>query len=86
VGAPTGGTTLVPTGGWSSEYVEVLSAAFVAAATVAFSITIAKNMTNRVCTHATCISRVQASVLAICRFVGSGGDQNPQVQTVKLEI
>jgi hypothetical protein len=22
----------------------------------------------------------------ICRFVGSGGDQNPQVQTVKLEI
>jgi hypothetical protein len=43
-------------------------------------------MTNRVCTHATCISRVQASVLAICRFVGSGDDQNPQVQTVKLEI
>jgi hypothetical protein len=36
-----------------------------------------QSMTNRVCTHTTCISRVQASVLAICRFVGTGGDQNP---------
>jgi hypothetical protein len=43
-------------------------------------------MTNRVCTHATCISQVQASVLVICRFVGSASDQNPHVQTVKLEI
>jgi hypothetical protein len=43
-------------------------------------------MTNRVCTHATCISRVQASVLAICRFVGTASDQNPQVQTVNLNL
>jgi hypothetical protein len=45
-----------------------------------------KSMTNGALKHATCISRVQASILAIYRLISSGGDQHLQMQSVKRKI